>query len=87
MLERIEDATPGLTPEEVNRQIKLAELNLQRFSGRTLEEVVIAAMGKYNDDPEMVADSLVAQKVFEKSADCTNPQRSCFSSCEEIHTR
>lgn len=60
--------------KEIDRQIRLAELQLKRSSGRTLEEVVVTAKGRFDDDPEKVVQSLLDQKVFEKTADCPNPR-------------
>lgn len=74
MKERFEPNPTQLTSQELERQIRLAELNMQKYAGRTLEEVLVAAMGKFNDNPEQVAQSLLDQKVFEKTADCQNPE-------------
>ena len=68
---------------EIDRQIRLAELNLQRLSGRTLEEVIVTAMGKYND-VEKVVDSLLAQKVFEQNADCPDPKQIALAATKRI---
>jgi len=77
----------GTEELEVDRQIRLAELNLNRLSGRTLEEVVVTAMGKFNDDPEKVADDLVAQKVFEQTADCSDPRKIALAATQRIMQR
>lgn len=59
--------------QEVTRQIELVELTMQKFSARTLGEVITVAMGKLDGDPEKIAQSLVDQRIFENSADCPDP--------------
>ena len=63
----------GIDDKEVERQITLTEAEMSRSSGHTLGEVITMAMGKYSNDPEKVAQSLVDQKIFGQTADCPDP--------------
>ena len=74
MAELSENNFQPISQEEVERQIALAEATMSRFSARTIGEVITVAMGKFSDDKEKVVHSLLEQKVFEKTADCPDPE-------------
>ena len=74
MSKSIEQNAQPINPEEVDIQIRLAESMMARSSARTIGEVITVAMGRFDGDKEKVAQSLLDQKVFKKTADCPDPE-------------
>ncbi len=67
-------ATAEIDPAEVDRQINLARIWMQSIgTDHELGEMITRLKGRHGDNLETIAQQLVAQNIFFKSADCPNP--------------